>query len=183
MLVGVIGTAAATTTRAASSRDAYVEALVPVVAAEAAADDISLSADEAACTAAQYVDGFGLRRLRSVGSPIAVARARAKPHFDFDRFDVTERHEARIVATAFWRCLGVGRMLAIGYETRGSALSAGSRACLDSTFDQDPAAADAFIEATVRQLTGRSRVLTDGLVRASAILHGCLTAEERALLT
>jgi hypothetical protein len=165
-----------------SSRDEYVEALIPVVTAEAADGDIVLSSDEASCAAAQYVQGFTLRRLRAVGSPAIVARERARTHFDFDRFGVTKAQEARIVGTAMWRCLGIARMLAIGFHARGADLSDASRECLEARFDEDPQAEQAYIEATIRDLSGRPRVMTKGLVRTAGILGDCLTIEEQEVL-
>ena len=173
---------AAATKASTFSRDEYVEALIPVVTAEAADDDVVLTASDASCAAAQYVDGFTLRRLRAVGSPTTVARERAKKRFDFTRFGVTKAQEARVVATAFWKCLGVARTLAIGFQARGSNLSDTSRECLQARFDADPQAENAYIEGTIRELTGRPRVMTEGLVRSGAILQGCLTAEEKDVL-
>ena len=71
---------------------------------------------------------------------------------------------------------------AFGLQTRGLTLSDASYACLDEEFAADPGAEDGYIEATVRELRDRPRVMTETLMRAGVILNSCLTEDEKQAL-
>jgi hypothetical protein len=172
----------ASATASKYSQKEYATALAPVLAADAAHDGVMLTAADASCAADFYVQGFTLRRLRSIGSPTVVANEWAKEHPSYSLFGITKAEEAQIASTAFWRCLGIGRSLTLAFQSRGSKLSDTSAACLQSRFDADQKASDAYITAITRQLLGRPRVVTDGLVRSSIILQQCLTPAEQSFL-
>jgi len=127
------------------------------------------------------VDGFTVRHLRRIGSPATVARLRSRSS-SVSLLGVPKAREARIVGTATWKCFGVGRTLALGFQTRGATLSAPSVACLSDEFQADPNAQDAYIEQTVRQLQGKMPELSSAMVRAGSILNRCLNADEKRVL-
>lgn len=160
------------------TRADHVEALVPVVEDEFVSDGLASTPTTYECVADRYVDGFSLSALRKVGTPSVVARERSRQRFDFERFGVTRAQEATIVATAIYGCLPISEILALGLDAEGVSLSTPSKACLDEAFAADPSAAEAFSDAALRDLTGRSRKMTSGLLRAGQILGECLTPEE-----
>ena len=164
---------------AGTTRGAYVTALIPVVRDEFAADGISVDDGDIRCVAEAYVNGFTLPRLRAVGSPATVAKVRAKQPFDFERFGVTKAQEARIVTAAQGGCLGVARVLAIGFQAGGHALSDSSQQCLTAQFAADAPAETAYLDASIRQVIGKAPQPSAGLLRAGAIIRGCLTPEEQ----
>lgn len=134
------------------------------------------------CVAEAYVNGFTLPRLRAVGSPATVAKVRAKQPFDFERFGLTKAQEARIVTAAQGGCLGVARVLALGFQSGGHALSESSLQCLTTQFRADRDAEAAYLDASIRQVIGKTPRPTAGLLRAGTILRTCLTAEEQQAL-
>lgn len=134
------------------------------------------------CVAEAYVNGFTLPRLRAVGSPAAVAKERAKRTFDFERFGMTKAQEARVVTAAQGGCLGVARVLGLGFQASGHVLSDTSQQCLTTQFATDAAADAAYLDASIRQVIGRPPRASAELLRAGAILGSCLTAAEQQVL-
>ena len=178
-----LGGATAVAKQGTYTAEDYAEALTPVVESEFAHDGLSGTPDDYACIARRLVLGFTVRRLRDVGAPALVAKERSKQKFDFVRFGVTPDQEKTIMATAMWKCLGVSRMLGLGFEARGLTLSAESRVCLDEKFAADPGAEKGYVEATVREVRRQPRVLTEKLGRAAVILSSCLTVDTKKALS
>ena len=162
---------------AGRSREAYVNALVPVVEDEFVEDDLTVAPETYECVAEGYVDGFTLRRLRAIGSPAAVAKQRAS-HTSFARLGASRDQEARIVAQAILGCLPIGVLLKLGLQAKGKTLSDASAACITARFADDPEAADAYADASVRQALGKAPQFTAELARAGQLLAACLTPDE-----
>ena len=176
------GTAvAATMQESTSSRDAYVKAMIPV-AEEVLSDFGRAGVDDYSCLADQYLQRFTLRRLRAVGSPATVRREMLKDTFDLNLFNVTEAQQTRILTTAVWECLGIGRMLGWSAQRRGVELSQSSIGCVQAKFDSEPKTEDAYIEAVIRRSLGKPKptVATEAAVRSGYIMLECLTPEELA---